>query len=92
MVADEIIVPVVEPTEWVSRMLVMSKPGGDVRICLNPLELYKTILRQYFAVPTIKKLFGKVGKAKFFCSMDAILGFYQIPLSDSASHLCTKAT
>ncbi|KAI9552594.1 hypothetical protein GHT06_020459 [Daphnia sinensis] len=29
MVADNIIAPVVEPTEWMSRMLVVGKPDGD---------------------------------------------------------------
>ena len=92
MVKDEIIVPVVEPTEWVSRMLVVGKPDGDVRICLDPSELNKAILRQHFAVPTVEQLFAKIGKAKYFCSLDAASGFYQIPLSDRASYLCTMAT
>ena len=92
MVKDEIIVSVVEPTEWVSRMLVVGKPDGDVRICLDPSELNKAILRQHFAVPTVEQLFAKIGKAKYFCSLDAASGFYQIPLSDRASYLCTMAT
>lgn len=92
MVKDEITVPVVEPTEWVSRMLVVGKRDGDVRICLDPSELNKAILRQHFAVPTIEQLFGKIGKAKYFCSLDAASGFYQFPLSDRASYLCTMAT
>ena len=52
MVADGIITPVQEPTEWVSRMMI-GKPDGDVRICL---ELSKAIQRQHFAVPTIEQL------------------------------------
>lgn len=92
MVADEIIVPLVEPTEWVSRMLVVGKPDGDVRIVLDPSELKKAIQRQHFAVPTVEQLFAKIGKSKYFCSLDAASGFYQIPLSDRASYLCTMGT
>jgi hypothetical protein len=73
-------------------MLVVGKPDGDVRICLDPSELNKAILRQHFAVPTVEQLFAKIGKAKYFCSLDAASGFYQIPLSDRASYLCTMAT
>ena len=76
MVEDGIITPVVEPTEWVSRMMVVGKPDGDVRICLDPSELNKAIQRQHFAVPTVEQLFGKIGKAKYFCSLDAASGFY----------------
>ncbi len=92
MVSDKIIVPVVEPTEWVSRMLVVGKPDGDVRICLDPSELNKAIQRQHFAAPTADQLFGKIRKSKFFCCLDAASGFYQIPLTDRASYLCTMAT
>ncbi len=64
-----------------SLMLVMSKPDGDVRLGLDPANLNKAILRKPFAVPTVEKLFSKIGKVKFFCSLDAASGFYQIPLS-----------
>lgn len=92
MVNDGIITPVVEPTEWVSRMMVVGKPDGNVRICLDPTELNKAIQRQHFVVPTVEQLFGKIGRAKYFCSVDAASGFYQIPLTEEASYLCTMAT
>lgn len=92
MVAEGIITLVQEPTEWVSRMMVVGKPDGDVRICLDPSELNKAVQRQHFSVPTVEQLFSKLSKAKYFCSLDAASGFYQIPLSNSASYLCTMAT
>ncbi|XP_045024072.1 uncharacterized protein LOC123469327 [Daphnia magna] len=60
MVNEKILTPVQEPTEWVSRMMVVGKPDGDVRICLDPFELNKAIQRQHFAVPTIEQLFSKL--------------------------------
>ena len=92
MVKDEIIISVVEPTEWVSRMLLVGKSDGDVRICLDPFELNKAILRQHFTISTVEQLFAKISKAKYFFSLDAASGFYQIPLSVRASYLCTMAT
>jgi hypothetical protein len=92
MVDAGIITPVHEPTEWASRMMVVGKPDGDVRICLDPSELNKAVQRQHFSVPTIEQLFAKIGKARYFCSLDAASGFYQIPLSTAASYLCTMAT
>ena len=92
MVADGIITPVTEPTEWVSRMMIVGKPDGDVRICLDPSELNKAIQRQHFTVPTVDQLFAKICKARFFCSLDAASGFYQIPLTTASSYLCTMAT
>jgi hypothetical protein len=92
MVDDGIIIPVSEPTDWVSRMLVVSKADGDVRIVLDPSNLNKTVLRPHFSVPTVGQLLAKIDKAKFFCSLDAAQGFYQIPLSEESSYLFTMAT
>ena len=39
-----------------------------------------------------KRYFGKIGTAKYFCSLDAASGFYQISLTEWASNLCTRAT
>ena len=35
----------------------------------------KAVLRQHFSVPTVEHLFAEIGKAKFFCSLDAAPGF-----------------
>lgn len=92
MERDGVITPVSEPTDWVSRMVVVRKPNGDVRICIDPSELNKVIKREYFTVPTAEELFSKIGnKARYFCSLDAASGFYQIALNPSSSYLCTFA-
>ena len=39
-----IIQKVIEPTEWISSMVVVAKPGKN-RICLDPRDLNKAIQR-----------------------------------------------
>jgi hypothetical protein len=73
-------------------MMVVGKPNGDVRIGLDPSEWNKAVPRQNFSVPIIEQLFANIGKARYFCSLDAASGFYQIPLFTAASYLCTIAT
>jgi hypothetical protein len=92
MVDDVIIVPVSEPTYWVSHMLVSSNADGDVCIVLDLSNLNKAVLRQHFSVPTVAQFFAKIGKAKFLCSLNAEQGFYKIPLSEESSYFCTMAT
>jgi len=81
MEAAGIIERVTEPTEWVSPMVVASKPNGDVRICIDPTDLNRAIQRQHFAVPSVEELFGRISKARFYATLDATSGFYQIPLT-----------
>jgi hypothetical protein len=92
MVTEGIKTPVQEPTEWLSRMIVVGKPDCDVRICLDPSELNKAIQRLHFLVPTIRRLFRKLSKVHYFLSLDAASGFHQIPLTNEASYFCTMAT
>jgi hypothetical protein len=88
----KLICKVTEPTEWVNPMLAVQKGGGDVRICLDPLDLNKVIKRQHYPVPTAQELFARIGKAKFFSTLDATSGFLQIPLSEESSFVTTFAT
>ena len=41
MTSAGIITPVNEPTDWISALLVVMKPNGKVRICLDPKPLNK---------------------------------------------------
>ena len=36
LVERNILVPVTEPTKWVSQMAVTRKPNGKIRICIDP--------------------------------------------------------
>lgn len=83
---------VTEPTEWVNPIVVVQKEGKDVRICLSPVDLNKEIRRQHYPVPTAQESFARIGKAKFFSTLDATSGFLQIPLTDEASFTTTFAT
>ena len=58
----KLICKVTEPTDWVNPMLAVQKAGGDVRICLDPLDLNKVIKRQHYPVPTAQELFARIGK------------------------------
>ena len=43
-----VIEKVSEPTEWVNSLVVVEKPNKTVRLCLDPRELKKSILREYY--------------------------------------------
>jgi hypothetical protein len=66
MVDNGIIALVVEPTELASRMMVVGKPNGNVRNCLDPSELSRTIQQQNFSMLTVEQIFGKIGKSQTF--------------------------
>ena len=79
-----IIQKVTQPTEWISSMVVVAKPG-KIRICLDPRDLNKALKRSKYQMPTLEELLPKLGKAKVFSTLDAKDGFYQIALDKESS-------
>ena len=81
-----------EPTDWVSSMVIVHKPDGVVRVCIDPFHLNKAIKRQHYPMNTIEEITAKLAGAKFFTKLDAVSGFWQIPLDEKSSRLCTFNT
>ena len=48
----QIIAPVTTPTEWVSSITYPTKQDGSLRICLDPHNLNKAIIREHYKAPT----------------------------------------
>lgn len=52
MEKDGFIAKVDIPTEWVSFLVIVEKPDGTLRICLDPRDLNKAIKRGHFQLPS----------------------------------------
>lgn len=87
-----IIEPVDEPTDWVSSIVLVEKPDGKLRLCIDPQNLNKAIKRSHFQLPTLDEVTANLSGAKYFSHLDASKGFYMIVLDDYSSKLCTFAT
>ena len=87
LVNEGVIKPVTDATDWVSSMVVMQKPNGQIRLCLDPKDLNVAIRREYYPMPTIEEVSTRLNKARFFTVLDANNGFWQISLDDRSSML-----
>ena len=83
-----IIQKVTDPTDWISSMVIVSKPG-KLRICLDPRDLNKAIQRPKYQMPTLEEILPKLSKAKVFTTLDTKDGFYQIGLDEESSKKTT---
>lgn len=87
-----IITKVEEPTTWVNPIVVVKKPNGKVRICLDPRELNKAILREHYLLKTVEEVAATLKDATVFTTLDAASGFYQIKLKEESTWLTTFNT
>ena len=76
-----------EPTEWVNSMVLVEKPSGGLRICLDPRDLNKSIKREYYQLPTFEEITSRLNGAKLFTKLDAKKGYWQIPLKEESIRL-----
>lgn len=92
MEAEGIIVKMEEPAEWVSPLVIVEKKGGGIRICMDPRHINENIKRERYELPRREDIEAELAGARWFSKLDANRGFYQIPLDDASSRICTFST
>jgi hypothetical protein len=88
----EIISKVEGPTEWVNSTVVVEKPNGSIRICLDPKNLNEAILQEHFPMQTADDIIADMAGAQYFSKLDASSGYWQIKLDKPSSELLTFQT
>ena len=72
----EIISKVDEPTEWCAGMVVVPKPNGKVRICVDLTKLNESIFREFHPLPSVDHTLAQLAGATMFSKLDANSGFW----------------
>ena len=89
LIEEEIITEQVESTLWVSSVTFPRKPNGEVRVCLDPSNLNKAIIREPHKPMTVEGIAHKLAGATVYTKADALKAFLQIHLTHEASLLTT---
>ena len=90
--AQGVIAQVTTPTKWISSMVAVPKKNGKLRICLDPKDLNRAILRENYQLPTVEDIATRLHGAKVFTVMDARNGFWHVNLDEESSYLTTFQT
>ena len=69
-------------------MVVVSKPYGQVRICVDLKHLNQNVQQEYHPLPCAEETLAQLTGAGVFTKLVANSGFWQIPLTRN-SHLLT---
>ncbi|VDI14483.1 Hypothetical predicted protein, partial [Mytilus galloprovincialis] len=87
-----VIKPVDTPTDWVSSLVIVKKPSGKIRLCIDPKPLNKALKRCHYPLPIIEDLLPELSKAKVYSKCDVKNGFWHVNLADESSFLTTFET
>lgn len=92
LVERGVLVPVEEPTMYVSPIVVVPKGEKGVRICGDYTHVNKNVLRPIFPISKVENTLAKLKEATVFSKIDATSGFYQIKLDPESRKLTTILT
>ncbi|XP_077559082.1 uncharacterized protein LOC144174320 [Haemaphysalis longicornis] len=78
---------VIEPAEsdYTSPLILVEAPGKEPRPCVDYRKLNAITRDQLYPIPNIEERLERVSGAKFISTLDLVRGYWQVPLSESAS-------
>lgn len=88
----DVIEKVDEPTPWCAPIVVVPKPSGDIRLCVDFTKLNESVLRERLILPTVDQILAQLKEATVFSKLDCNSGFHQIRLSPDSALLTTFIT
>ena len=92
MEKEGVIVRQEEPTDWVNSLVVVTKPNGSIRLCIDPRDLNNAMKRCHYPMKTVDEVVSRLQGATTFSILDAKQGFWQLKLDEDSSRLCTFNT
>ena len=76
-----VIKKVEQPTDWCTRIVVVPKSNGSLRICVDLTKLNASVRRERHILPAVDQIVAQLSNAKVFTKLDANAGFWQIKLA-----------
>ena len=76
-----------EPTEWCSPCIVVPKPNGKIRVCIDFTRLNAAVRREFHPLPIVEETLGTLRNAAVFSKLDANSEYWQMRLRPEAQKL-----
>jgi Reverse transcriptase (RNA-dependent DNA polymerase). len=91
LMTSGVLVPETGPTEWCSPAHFVPKPGGQqLRLVTDYRRLNEAVIRTVHPFPAAGDLIKRIDPtSRYFAKIDAIHGYFQIPLNEESSKLTT---
>ena len=78
--------------EWLNSFVIVKKPNGSLRICLDPTDLNKEIVRLVCNSQTMDDVIEKLKGTRYLAIFDTSKGFFHVPLDQESTMLTAMLT
>ena len=83
--AKDIVESVSGPTPWVSPLVAVPKPNGNVRVCVDMRRANEAKQRERHPISTVGEILHDLNEATIFSKLDLREEYHQIMLKDDGS-------
>lgn len=87
-----VISKVTGPASWCASMVVVPKPSGAVRVCIDLKNFNSSVLRESHPTLAVNNSLAHLTGATVISKVDGTSGFWLIPLSEETCHYITFIT
>ena len=78
------------PTEWCAPAFFVLKQDGELRLVVDYTGWNKHVERPVHVFPSTSEIIAGIDpKSKYFCKLDALSGYHQVPLDEESAELTT---
>ena len=77
---------IVRPSKspWASPVVVVPKPDGTIRFCIDYRKLNNITKMDAYPIPRMDQMLEKVAQARYISTLDITKGYWQIPLNEDS--------
>ena len=88
----DIIEKVHGPKPWVSPIVVVPKPSGEIRLCVDMRRANEAVVRERHPIPTVDEVLQDMTQSSVFTKLDLKWGYHQLGLSEESLGITTFMT
>ena len=63
LLKDDIIEKVEGPTPWLSPLVIIPKPSGDIRVCVDMRQANAAVIRERHPIPTVDEVLQRMNNS-----------------------------
>ena len=86
------VTPEMATPEWLNSFVIMIKPNGNIRVCLDPTDLNKHIIHPIYNMRTLEEIIDMLKGSMYFAVFDSTNSFFHVPLDHESKQLTAMLT
>jgi len=81
------IIEEIDSSPYISPIVVVPKPGGKIRLCVDYKKINQHIQIDQHPLPTAEEIFARLHGAKFFSKLDLRAAYHQLEIREDSRDL-----